>query len=135
MKKPRQFRVSCFAAGVPLNAKCTRHFAPRSHAKAVEIFDREKRQILPGKYVRVVLHQGNLQHRSYAVHRNCQQWTRADDLTLTVTAFDSFQELIDAPGFFPSLNIAKPDCLELANLYDNAQILRKDGRRAHRYAA
>lgn len=49
-------------------------------------------------------------------------------------AFFDFQELLDAAGgFYPSLNVADPERLELANLYDAAQAARNDPRRALRW--
>lgn len=65
-----------------------------------------------------------------------------DQLTKEISAFDSFQDLIDAKGcYYPSLR-CKPcknipsnytaKCQELANAYDKAQAERGDHRRAYR---
>ena len=60
--------------------------------------------------------------------------TRADALTQKHTAFNTFAELLDAMGgFYPSLNVANAEKLELADMYDEAQQLREDGRRVCRY--
>lgn len=50
-----------------------------------------------------------------------------DELTIQETAFKSFQELIDAPAYWPSLKNR-----QLADWYDQAQEARNDKRRAHR---
>jgi len=134
MKKIRRFRVSCFAAGVPLNGSCDKHTASRSLERATEVFFRERKQI-PGRYALVVLHQGNLRDQSYRILQICSDpWTRADELTYKHTTFPDFNELIHARGgYFPSLNTANSSCLELANLYDEAQEGRGDRRRVFRY--
>lgn len=58
-----------------------------------------------------------------------------DQLTASHTAFASFGELLNAPGYRPSLNCAKPDLRTLADAYDAAQGKRADSRRAFRYRA
>lgn len=55
-----------------------------------------------------------------------------DTLTRRVTSFASFGELVNAPGYVPTLAGEDLDELELANLYDAAQMARGDARRAYR---
>lgn len=61
--------------------------------------------------------------------------TRADELTVKLSAFESFDELINAKGgYFPSIGSNKsPERKELADLYDAAQEARGDKRRASRW--
>ena len=55
----------------------------------------------------------------------------AESLTATLTAFDSFDDLLNAPGGYrPSLT--RPCQQTLADLYDDAQKRRGDPRRAFR---
>lgn len=58
---------------------------------------------------------------------------RADTLTIENSAFRSFDELINAIDYRPSLSRATPDCRELGALYDATQLARGDGRRAFMY--
>ena len=59
---------------------------------------------------------------------------RADQLTIDNSAFRSFEELLTAKGeYTPSLNRGRVDARTLADLYDDAQRARGDGRRAHRF--
>jgi len=54
-----------------------------------------------------------------------------DKITDTRTAFNSFQELLDAPGgYFPSLRKTVAEESFLADCYDAAQTERGDSRRA-----
>ena len=66
-----------------------------------------------------------------------------DKLTKKITAFDSFQDLLDAKGgYYPSLRCSPIhgrridsthlNCRNLADAYDKAQAERGDGRRAYR---
>ena len=58
---------------------------------------------------------------------------RLDRITRTLTAFKSFQELLDAPGgYFPSLRAGSLFHTVLAGAYDKAQAKRGDTRRAFR---
>lgn len=58
---------------------------------------------------------------------------RLDRLTRSLTAFDSFQGLLDAPGgYFPSLKAGSYPHTVLAKAYDTAQAKRGDSRRAFR---
>lgn len=64
--------------------------------------------------------------------------TRADHLAATHTAFESFDDLIFAKGYyFPSLQTigtgVENERAELADLYDQAQEARGDRRRAFRW--
>jgi hypothetical protein len=59
--------------------------------------------------------------------------SRADSLTQTHTAFESFQAMLNAKGYRPTLRPdIHPDLAELADLYDQAQAQRGDSRRAFR---
>lgn len=58
---------------------------------------------------------------------------RADKLTRENSAFGTFELLLDAIDYCPSLSRAIPACCELARIYDAAQIARGDGRRAYMY--
>lgn len=56
-----------------------------------------------------------------------------DTLTQLYSAFESFQELLDAPGDYrPTVYMDHPQKVRLANAYDQAQSARGDARRAHR---
>ena len=63
---------------------------------------------------------------------------RAEELTQRWTAFDSFADLLrgshegPACGYRPTLNRSNRETMELADLYDAAQVERGDPRRAHR---
>jgi hypothetical protein len=63
---------------------------------------------------------------------------RAQELTTRWTAFDCFADLLrgshEGPscGYRPSLSKAHRETQELADLYDAAQVERRDPRRAHR---
>lgn len=136
MKRERLHRISCFAPGVPLAGQCERHYAPRTADRARILFRQVRRQVQPnGPLGRVVLHQGNLKHNSCTILREVTEWTRADDLTASHTAFESFTALLNAGGgYHPSLNLAIPGQRALADLYDDAQRRRGDPRRAFTYS-
>lgn len=55
-----------------------------------------------------------------------------DALTRRVTSFRSFDELVDAADYVPTLAGEDAQELELADLYDAAQARRGDTRRAYR---
>lgn len=63
---------------------------------------------------------------------------RADELTRKLSAFDSFEDLLrgshdgTVTGYRPSLTRRNADNRELADLYDQAQQMRGDKRRAYR---
>lgn len=58
---------------------------------------------------------------------------KLDDITARKCAFQSFQDLLDAPGgYFPTLNIADRELRLLADAYDDQQERRNDTRRAFR---
>lgn len=56
-----------------------------------------------------------------------------DELVYRHTAFGSFEELLTAREYTPSLNVAVPAIQKLADAYDAEQAQRGDSRRAHRY--
>ena len=57
-----------------------------------------------------------------------------DQLIARRTAFSSMQELVTAAGGYrPSLDVADPEMLRIAEAYDTAQAKRGDPRRAYRY--
>lgn len=132
--RQRRYRVSCFAPGVPIHDACARHYAPKTETRARLIYARERAKLIPGKYGRVVLHQGNLKRHSFAILAMQESWTELDEITVRHSAFDSFSSLLGAQGGYrPSINIAHPDLLKLADAYDAAQERRGDPRRAYRY--
>ena len=59
----------------------------------------------------------------------------AESLTRSLTAFSSFEEMLTAPNYTPSLNCTDPDRARLADLYDQEQERRGDDRRAFRYGS
>lgn len=68
---------------------------------------------------RVVLHFGNLRRGSYRIVSDTHpEPRRIDVLTAKLTAFSTFEELVKAPGYRPSLNVANPDLRFLADAYD-----------------
>lgn len=54
-------------------------------------------------------------------------------ITATHTAFASFEDLLNAPTYRPSLDMSKDELWTLANAYDDAQGKRGDSRRTHRF--
>lgn len=61
---------------------------------------------------------------------------RARELTHSLTAFNSFEDLLEAKGNYrPSMDMRYAAAVELADLYDAAQEARGDNRRAYRYGA
>lgn len=129
----RKIRVSAFPPGVAIDDRPAFHSASKKHERAALNFRRQRRRILDGSIARVVMHYGNLKHRSYTIVEDVQHWTEADELTATLTAFESFNALMGAPGGYrPSLSESKPAHRKLADLYDAAQERRGDPRRAHR---
>lgn len=59
--------------------------------------------------------------------------TELDVIVRNLSAFKSFAELLNAEGgYFPSIDVSKPEGLALAVAYDGAQIARGDARRAYR---
>lgn len=62
------------------------------------------------------------------------QHAEGDRLTVACTAFNSFDELLNAKGDYrPSLSRATPETRTLGALYDASQIARGDSRRAYMY--
>lgn len=57
-----------------------------------------------------------------------------DALTRAVTSFGTFAELVDEPGYFPTLAGEDYEEQTLADAYDAAQVARGDARRAYRGA-
>jgi len=129
----RLYRVSCFTEGVPISGQCAKHFAPRTRERSDVVFLRERRKI-PSLYGRVIQHQGNLARDAYRIIRDATTWTHGDTLAARHTAFENLEDLLNAlGGFYPSLDVSKPEVLELADLYDAAQAASGDPRRAHRW--
>ncbi len=59
--------------------------------------------------------------------------TTANNLTRSLTAFGSFEELLTTPDYFPTLlSRTGAKAVALADAYDAAQAARGDARRAYR---
>ena len=55
-----------------------------------------------------------------------------DTITRSMSAFGSFAELTNAPGYFPTIRVNTFNGARLADAYDKAQADRGDARRAYR---
>ena len=56
-----------------------------------------------------------------------------DQLVANNSAFSSFEELLNAPGYRPSCDMSNPAMRAIADAYDKAQEERGDERRAYRF--
>lgn len=75
-KTPRKTRVSIFAAGAAIHFRPERHFACKDPERAEFIYHQWRAKIDGDKIARVILHEGNLKHRSFKILSDAT--TRAD---------------------------------------------------------
>lgn len=154
MKKPRRTRLSLWSlerACAPLWSAPEKHHACKTTERAQRLIEIYRKQI-GKKWGRIVLHEGNLKHRSFKILEQHTAETEAaevarkaahaaqigatprlDEITQARTVFAGFREMIEAPGYFPSLRMAEADAIELAAAYDATQARLGDSRRVHRY--
>lgn len=130
----RRHRLSIYAPGeLDKTASPVKHHACKTRERAEKLYANYTRK-LPGQ--RVILHLGKLRGLRCVIVRDTHpEGSYYDQLTRRFTAFRSFVELIEAPGYFPSLNIAVVEKRTLADAYDAEQARRGSTLRAHRYDA
>jgi hypothetical protein len=129
----RKFRVTAFAQDSRTPVFASGGF--RSEPNARNFLRRQRRKIRSGELSRVVLHRGEWGSKRVRIVEDIREWSEADDLTVAHTAFDSFRELVHAPGGYrPSLDVSDPDRRKLADYYDKEQERRFEPRRVFRYS-
>lgn len=80
------------------------------------------------------LHSGVAKTREAASIAAAHFGHNREELTATQTAFDNFDDLLNAAGGYrPSLKVSQPDIRALADAYDMFQARRGDPRRASRF--
>lgn len=128
----RRCRLSIFAPGETDKTACPqKHHACKTRERAEKLF---AGYVARNDGRRVIMHYGKLRANSFRIIRDTHPEPRFfDAITSKHTAFATFDELLNAPAYFPSLNIAHPDLLRLADAYDHVQAMRGNSRRVHRY--
>ena len=135
MKKPRRIRITCFPLGsIQNDASPVKHHACKTRERADAIYAKYQKKV--GTEIgRVVMHEGNLRRHSFKIiqsHPAAPLYV--DTLTAKHTAFSCFRDLIEAKGgYFPSLNVANPERLLIADTYDVCQAKLGDPRRICRW--